>query len=146
MQLTDALTFGLAGMFLHEIAHMAAAIALKVKIHQIGVNWRGPYIRREFGTLNQNIIITLSGPGVNLWLAWMFHRVCPSFALCNLVLGVSNLLPTSASDGTRAVRLISKAVLARLMSTDMHNRATNTCQETMRKEASGASVSAIISC
>ncbi len=110
MRLTDALTFGLAAMLLHEMAHLAAALMLKVPIHQVGINWRGPYIRRRSGTARQNLAITLAGPGMNLWLALLFHHISPNFALCNLVLGVSNLLPIPASDGTRALHLIRQSI------------------------------------
>jgi Zn-dependent protease len=106
MQLQDALISSLAAMLLHEMAHVAVALALKVKVHQVGMNWSGPYIRRECGTAKQNLAITLAGPGVNLWLALLFHRISPNFALCNLIIGITNLLPISASDGSRALRLI----------------------------------------
>ena len=106
MQLTDAFTSGIAAIALHEWAHVAAALTLKVKIHQVGLNWRGPYIRRNAGTPKQNLAITLSGPGINLLLAMMFLRTSPNFALCNLVIGISNLLPISASDGSRALHII----------------------------------------
>jgi Zn-dependent protease len=108
MRLRDALLSGLAAMLLHEMGHIAAALALKVEIYQIGINWKGAYIRRQFGTAKQNLIITLAGPGINLWLALLFYRISPNFALCNLVIGVTNLLPIPASDGSRALNLISK--------------------------------------
>jgi len=108
MQLHDAFTFGIAAMVLHELAHVAAALTLKVKIYQIGINWRGPYIRRKIGTAKENLAITLSGPGINLLLAMLFHRISPSLALCNLLIGVSNLLPIPASDGSRALLIISE--------------------------------------
>ncbi len=97
-------------MLLHEMGHIASALALKVPIHQVGISWRGPYIRRQPGTAKQNFAITLAGPGVNLWLALVFHHISPNFALCNLVIGVSNLLPIPASDGTRALNLIRKSI------------------------------------
>jgi Zn-dependent protease len=110
MQLYDAFTSGIAAMVLHELAHIAAALTLKVKIHQVGINWRGPYIRREIGTAKQNLVITLSGPGINLLLALLFHRMSPNFALCNLVIGVTNLLPIPASDGSRALHIIRESL------------------------------------
>ncbi len=109
MQIQDALTFGLAATLLHEVAHLAVAWALKVKVHQVGLNYRGPYIRREAGTAKQNLAITLAGPLSNLWLALLFYRLSPNFALCNLVIGVTNLLPIPASDGSRALRLLSNS-------------------------------------
>ena len=108
MQLQQAVAFGIAAMVLHEAAHVAAALALRVKVHQIGISRKGPYVRRACGTATQNLAITLAGPGVNLWLAFMFWRASPNFALCNLVMGVINLLPIPASDGSRALRLIGR--------------------------------------
>ena len=110
MHLRDALLSGLAAMLLHEMGHIAAALTLKVKIYQIGIRWKGAYIRRQFGTARQNLIITVAGPGINLWLALLFYRISPNFALCNLVIGVTNLLPIPASDGSRALDLIGKWV------------------------------------
>jgi Zn-dependent protease len=109
MQIQDALIFAIAAMILHEMAHVVAALALKVKVHQVGINWRGPYIRRASGTAKQNLAITLAGPSINLWLALLFYRTSPNFALCNLVIGVTNLLPIPASDGSRALHLLSKS-------------------------------------
>lgn len=110
MQFKDAILFGLAAMLLHEMGHMAAALALRVKIHQVGISRKGAYIRREAGTATQNFIITLAGPGTNLWLALLFQHISPHFALCNLVIGITNLLPLPASDGSRALELIRKSV------------------------------------
>ncbi len=107
MQLRDVIPAGIAALLLHELAHIAIAIALRVKIYKVGVSLRGPYLRRECGTAKQNLAITLAGPGANLWLALFFHRVSPSFALCNLVIGVTNLLPLPASDGARAFQLLA---------------------------------------
>ena len=107
MQLQTALLSALAATLFHEMAHASVALALGVKVHQVGINWRGPYIRRACGTAKQNLAITLAGPGINLWLALLFHSISPDFALCNLVIGVTNLLPIPASDGSRAIKLLS---------------------------------------
>lgn len=106
MQAIDVLTFGVAGLIAHEIAHVVAALACKVKVYEVGVSWRGPYIRREVGTSQQNLTISLAGPGINLLFALALYKVLPSFAICNLVLAFSNLLPISGSDGLRAWYLV----------------------------------------
>jgi len=110
MPLQNALLLGLAAMFLHEVGHVAAALALKVKVHQVGINRKGAYLRREAGTARQNLAITLSGPGINLALAFLFHDINPHFALCNLVIGITNLLPIPASDGSRALALVRRSI------------------------------------
>lgn len=97
-------------MFLHELGHVAAALVLKVKVHQVGISRKGAYIRREAGTAGQNLVITLAGPGLNLWVALLFHHVSPHLAYCNLVIGVVNLLPIPGSDGSRAFGLLGKSL------------------------------------
>ena len=107
MHLRDVIPAGIAALLLHELAHIAIALALRVKIYEVGISWKGPYLRRACGTAKQNLAITLAGPGANLWLALFFRGVSPSFALCNLVIGVTNLLPLPASDGARAFQLLA---------------------------------------
>jgi Zn-dependent protease len=91
---------------LHEMAHIAMASSLGVRVHQVGLSWKGPFIRRAPGTDAQNLAITLAGPVINLLLALVFSRIYPGFALNNLVLGIINSLPFPSSDGSRALRLI----------------------------------------
>jgi Zn-dependent protease len=91
---------------LHELAHIAAASALGVRVYQVGMSRRGPFSRRDPGSTSQNLAITLAGPGINLLLALILHRTSPSFALNNLVLGICNLLPFPSSDGSRALSLL----------------------------------------
>lgn len=110
MHLDQALLLGIVAMALHEMGHVAAALALKVKVHQVGMSRKGPYIRRAPGTNVQNFGITLAGPGMNLCLAVLFFHTSPHFALCNLVIGIVNLLPIPASDGSRALQLARKMV------------------------------------
>jgi Zn-dependent protease len=110
MQLQDALIFGIAAMILHEMAHVFVALALKVKVHGVGINWKGPYVRRASGTAAENLAITLAGPGINLWLALLLHHMSPNLALCHLAIGVTNLLPIPSSDGLRALHLVRNLV------------------------------------
>lgn len=107
MQLSDVIPAGIAALILHEVAHVAVALALRVKIYQVGLSWRGPYVRRDCGTTKQNLAVTLAGPGANLGLALLFNAWSPSFALCNLVIGITNILPLPASDGDRAFNLLT---------------------------------------
>jgi Zn-dependent protease len=110
MQLQAAFPLGIAAMIIHEAGHVAVALMLKVKVHQVGIRWRGLFIRRESGTTVQNLAVSLAGSGVNLWLALLFHSISHDFALCNLVVGVTNLLPISGSDGLRVLNLIGNLV------------------------------------
>ncbi len=88
-------------VFLHEAAHVAAALALGINVKGFGVSWKGVYIVRESGSPLQNLITTLAGPFLNLLLAaaWPGPH---NFAFLNLLFGVCNLLPIAGSDGQRA--------------------------------------------
>jgi Zn-dependent protease len=94
-------------LVVHEMAHLLAAWSIGVPVHQIGITWKGPFIRRDSGTTGQNLAITLAGPSSNLLLAITLHRISPGFALTNLVLGTCNFLPFPSSDGLRALRLVN---------------------------------------
>jgi hypothetical protein len=95
MPLQNALILGIAAMILHEMAHVSVALALHVKVHQVGINWKGFYVRRASGTAVENLAITLAGPGINLLLALLLHHMYPHFALCHLAIGVRNLVNLS---------------------------------------------------
>lgn len=98
----DALT----AIVVHELAHIATARCLGVAVKQVGLTWKGPYLRRAPGTPGQNLAITLAGPGLNLLLAAATLHSNPDFALNNAVLGVFNLLPIPCADGQRALHLL----------------------------------------
>jgi len=95
---------GIAAMVIHEFAHVTAAQALGVKVKAVGLDWKGLYIVRESGPPKENIIITLSGPFINLLLCVSWHWL-PTFALANLCLALCNLLPISCSDGQRVLSI-----------------------------------------
>ena len=90
----------LAALVLHEAAHIAVARIAGVRVKRIGISWRGPYIVREPGEPRANIRIALAGPVTNVVLGMLFLTAAPTFAQINLVLGLSNLLPISGSDGS----------------------------------------------
>ena len=92
----------IVALVFHEAAHIVIARALWVRVKRIGISWRGPYIVRETGRPEANLLIAIAGPLINLVLAVLFWNGAPAFAQINLVLGVSNLLPLPGSDGFRA--------------------------------------------
>jgi Zn-dependent protease len=100
---------GLAAIAVHEMAHIAAAGMLRVRVKAVGLTWKGPYVRRELGTNPQNLAITLAGPGANLLLAIACWHSNPVFALNNAILGLFNLIPIPFSDGRRALDLLQGA-------------------------------------
>jgi hypothetical protein len=91
-----SVTACLVSVLLHELAHIATAKALGVRIKRVGLSWRGPYIVREAGTPAQNLCISLAGPAANALLMYV-----PGLFLINLALLVPNLV-MKESDGRRA--------------------------------------------
>lgn len=91
-----SITACVVSIVLHELAHIATAMALGVRIKRMGLNWRGPYIVREAGTPLQNLCISLAGPTVNALL-----MLAPGLLLVNLALLVPNVI-LRGSDGRRA--------------------------------------------
>jgi membrane-associated protease RseP (regulator of RpoE activity) len=98
---------------LHEAGHLVSAWFLGVHVKNIGISWKGPYIRREAGPLGKNLAITLSGPMLNLICAGLWHWF-PVFGLYSLVLAVSNLLPIKGSDGRRAFMYVGTLLRAQV--------------------------------
>ncbi len=92
----------------HEAAHATIALALGVKVKKFGLSWHGPYLVRDPGSPLKNLLITLAGPLVNIILiaTWFW---LPTFAITNLLLAVSNMLPIRGSDGARACVLWMRA-------------------------------------
>ena len=93
---------GVLAMALHEAAHLVAALALGVRVKNVGFCWKGLYTVREAGPPAKNILISLAGPLTNLLLiaCWPLSR---SFGLANLCFFFFNLLPLKGSDGDRVL-------------------------------------------
>jgi Zn-dependent protease len=113
------LIFGLcmvSSLLLHEGGHILAAIFLGVPVREFGLHIAGAYIRRaRAATLQDEVLIAVSGPLMNfcLMLPLSFIPVLgPKLALCNLALGIVNLLPIPASDGMRIFRALRISTVA----------------------------------
>jgi len=88
-------------MVLHEAGHLVAALALGVRIKKIGIQWhKGLFTIREQGTVQQNLLIAMAGPFVNLLLV-AFGPWYPVFGLANFCYALANMLPIEGSDGFR---------------------------------------------
>jgi stage IV sporulation protein FB len=105
------LTATAAAIALHELAHVAVACGVGLRVKRFGLCWKGVYIVRESGTPLVNAYISLAGPIMNLLLAFMFLQISPKFAGINFVLGLFNLLPFKSTDGHRALNCY-KAIYA----------------------------------
>lgn len=89
---------------LHELAHLAVALSLCVRVKGVGISLKGPYIIRDRGKPWENLCIALAAPIFNLFLAAAYWSSVREFAVINLVLGVSNILPIfPGCDGQNAL-------------------------------------------
>lgn len=96
-----------AAIVLHELGHLLAAWVTGIRIKRVGISWKGPYIVRERGHDLVNACVALAGPALNLVVAVCCWNSGPQFALINLVLGISNLLPfVPGGDGQHAMASI----------------------------------------
>jgi len=107
----------LLSLLLHELGHMLAAAALKVPVRELGIQFRGTYIKRAYATRRRDeIFIAASGPLMNILLIvpiLFVPRLGPQLATCNLMLAVFNLLPLPASDGLRILRNLASSTIVR---------------------------------
>jgi Zn-dependent protease len=98
------LFMGLAAMFLHEAAHLLAALALGVRVRKVGLKWnKGIYTVRETGPPARNMMIAFAGPLINILLISLWHW-SPMFGLANFCYALANLAPIEGSDGSRIVQ------------------------------------------
>jgi len=104
-------TLMVASLLVHEIGHMITAMLLRVRVLEFGLKLGGAYIRRaQAPRRREEILIAASGPLMNLLVVVpliFVPRLGYQLALCNLVLGVVNLLPLPSSDGLRLLRNLS---------------------------------------
>ena len=95
---------------------MLAAAFLGVPVREFGLEIRGAYIKRARATCRRDeVLIAASGPLMNLLIAvplMYIPHMGTQVALCNLALGVINLLPIPASDGMRILRNLSAPTIA----------------------------------
>src|SRR5258708_2983606 len=74
---------------------------LAVRVKRVGIQWnKGLFTVRDRGTVNQNLIIALAGPSVNLLLI-VVDPWFPVFSLANVCCVLANMLPIEGSDGYR---------------------------------------------
>lgn len=96
----QGLSFGVLAMTLHEVGHLLAALAVGIRIKNVGFCWKGMYTVREPGPPAKNVLVSLAGPMVNVVLMFTWHW-SPTFGLANLCFALFNLLPLKGSDGER---------------------------------------------
>lgn len=84
---------------LHEAGHLAALAALRIPVRELELRTVGAVIRADLRGTPREAWALAAGPGINLLLAALFRLPWPMFALCNLSLGLWNLLPLPGRDG-----------------------------------------------
>ncbi len=84
---------------LHEAGHLAVLPILGLPPRSLELSAAGALIRAELRGEPREAWALGAGPGVNLLLAALFWRLWPMFGLCNLSLGLWNLLPLPGRDG-----------------------------------------------
>ena len=100
----------MGSLLFHEAGHMLAATALGVPVREIGLRMGGAYTQRASARCGRDeVLISAAGPLFNLSLVLPFlflPRIGGQIALCNLVLGIVNLVPIPSSDGLRILRMV----------------------------------------
>ena len=104
-----AMLVAVPAMVFHELGHIAAARICGLRIKKIGISWIGPFVLRESGPRWANLVISFSGPFVNLLLASAMWNSMPGFAQVNLFIGIGSLIPMPKSDGKRIFALLLEA-------------------------------------
>ena len=94
---------------LHEAGHLAALRALRIPVFALELGAAGAVIRAGLRGEPREARALAAGPAVNLLLAACFCSSRPLFALCNLSLGLWNLLPLPRRDGGALLRLAREA-------------------------------------
>ena len=93
-----------AACALHEMGHILAACLVGVRIKSVVFSGGGIRMltdRASVVTNRENVLMLLSGPAVNLFLAaaLSIHGAVGDFAMLNLAAGLYNLLPFRQLDG-----------------------------------------------
>lgn len=100
-------TLFFASLLAHEAGHIVLAKLNHTRIKAIGFCKWGVYLRREKAPTGfSEILIAVSGPMVNLLIAYFLHDFTGSgplawLAQMNAVLFVINMVPFGGSDGKR---------------------------------------------
>ena len=84
---------------LHEAGHLGVLLVLGIPLRSLELSAAGALIRAELRGTPREAWALAAGPAVNLLLAPFCWRLWPMFGLCNLSLGLWNLLPLPGRDG-----------------------------------------------
>lgn len=94
-------------IILHEIAHLVLMSVFGCQPKEILIIPGGIEIRRSFCLRkNQEILISLSGPFINIFLFIVFLNLNLEFSLINFCIGIFNLLPLTFLDGGEILKIL----------------------------------------
>ncbi len=106
----------LLSLLAHELAHLATARALGVRVRAIGFCFRGAYLRRlESWNPKCEFLIAAAGPAVSVLLYFALRQggaVIHWVGILNLVLAISNLVPVRGTDGRRILSASSRMLFS----------------------------------
>jgi Zn-dependent protease len=89
------------------LGHILAALALGMRVHRVGIAWRGAYVLISGGSDMANMLVCAAGPVTNILLfflaAFTGHGL---FAAINLVFASFQLIPLFGSDGHNILKFI----------------------------------------
>lgn len=95
-------------LLIHEVGHMLSASLLHVEVKEFGLSLFGAYTRRSYAACPQDeVLIAVAGPLASFLLAMPLlplPGVGHQIGVCNMALGLINLLPIPSSDGMRILR------------------------------------------
>jgi len=123
-----------AACLLHEFGHYFALKCCGLQISKLKITAVGAAMTLEPApNYVQEMLIALSGPGINLLLAVLLSRMgqLPLFSGLNLILGCLNLLPVMPLDGGRCLQgilsLLCPADTAEVICRQLSNVLTAFC-------------------
>jgi len=123
-----------AACLLHELGHYFALKCCGLQISKLKITAVGAAMTLEPApNYVQEMLIALSGPGINLLLAVLLSRMgqLPLFSGLNLILGCLNLLPVMPLDGGRCLQgilsLLCPADTAEVICRQLSNVLTAFC-------------------
>lgn len=110
----------LLASLIHELGHAAAMCACGQKLAVLRF-WGGGILmipcRSRMLTRRQEILILLSGPGMNLAVGWVLWLTGSSLAWLHMALGLWNLLPYRNLDGGAVLRCLFPGIRAQMLLT-----------------------------
>ena len=101
-------------VIIHELGHIAALKALKIRINTIRLRMFGLEISADIPKGKREAVIMIAGPGANILSAVLFYVIsviCDnsffiSLTACSLILGFFHLLPCAGFDGGAALKAL----------------------------------------